>query len=304
MRATAGMETARQPSTPIAFAMPAGACDCHTHIHGPVEQYPYADGRFYTPPAALPDEMAALHRALGIDRVVIVTPSVYGTDNRATLWGVAARGQSARAVIVMDDATSDADLDAMGDAGAVGIRLNFATGGMMEPAVARQRFQAAVARVAPRGWHVQMFTTLPVIAALADLVGTSPVPVVFDHFGGAKAVEGVGQVGFATLVDLVGCGAAYVKVSGAYRASALSPDYADCTPLARALIAANAARILWGTDWPHPDSARVPGRSSNDMVPFLDIDDAALLNQLRDWAPDAAMRQAILVDNPARLYGF
>src|ERR1700716_1845990 len=247
--------TAAQPSTPVNFDVPAGACDCHTHIHGGPEKFPFFAGRVYTPEMASPDEMSALHKALNIERVVIVTPSVYGTDNSATLFGMKARGATARGVAVIDDKTSESDLDAMGQAGIRGVRLNLATGGVSDPAVGRPRFQAAVERVKNRNWHIQLFTSLAMISAIKDLVAASPVPVVFDHFGGAQGELGVDQPGFADLTELVRSGKAYVKISGAYRASKLAPDYADAAPLARALIGANAERIVWGTDWPHPNSA-------------------------------------------------
>jgi predicted TIM-barrel fold metal-dependent hydrolase len=296
--------TAAQPSTPVNFDVPAGACDCHTHIHGDPEKFPFFAGRVYTPELASPEEMTALHNALHIERVVIVTPSVYGTDNSATLFGMKARGASARGVAVIDDKTSESDLDAMGQAGIRGVRLNLATGGVSDPAVGRPRFQAAVERVKNRNWHIQLFTNLAMISAIKDLVAASPVPVVFDHFGGAQAGLGVEQPGFADLTELVRSGKAYVKISGAYRASKVAPDYADAAPLARALIAANSDRVVWGTDWPHPDSVTPPGRNATDVQPLFQIDDGRLLNQLPVWAPDAAIRKKILVDNPAQLYGF
>jgi predicted TIM-barrel fold metal-dependent hydrolase len=295
---------AAQPSTPVNFDVPAGACDCHTHIHADSEKFPFFAGRVYTPELASPEEMTALHKALHVERVVIVTPSVYGPDNSATLFGMKARGPTARAIAVIDDKTPESELDAMQQAGFRGIRLNLATGGVNDPNVGRPRFQAAVERVKARGWHVQLFTSLAMITAIKDLVAASPVPVVFDHFGGAEASLGVGQPGFADLLDLVKSGKAYVKISGAYRASRLAPDYPDAAPLAQALIAANAERIVWGTDWPHPDSVTPPGRKITDVTPLFQIDDGRLLNQLPVWAPDAAIRKTILVDNPARLYGF
>ncbi|MBR1283793.1 amidohydrolase family protein [Bradyrhizobium sp. AUGA SZCCT0177] len=295
---------AAQPATPVNFDIPAGACDCHTHIHPDPSKFPFFAGRVYTPELASPEEMTALHKAIRMERVVIVTPSIYGPDNSATLFGMAARGATARGVAVIDDKTSEADLDAMGKAGIRGIRLNLATGGVNDPTVGRPRFSAAVERIKARGWHVQLFTSLAMITAIKDLVATSPVPVVFDHFGGAQAALGVGQPGFADLVELVKSGKAHVKISGAYRASKLGPDYADATPLAQALIAANADRIIWGTDWPHPDSVTPAGKQVTDVTPLFQIDDGRLLNQLAVWTPDAAVRQKILVDNPARLYGF
>jgi predicted TIM-barrel fold metal-dependent hydrolase len=284
--------------------VPAQACDCHTHIIGGPDRFPFLPGRTYTPETALPEEMSALHRALGIERVAIVTPSVYGTDNSATLYGMKARGASARGIAVIDDKTPESDLDAMGKAGVRGIRLNLQTTGAVDPAVGRQRFQAAVARLKNRRWHIQVYSGMVVVSAIKDLVLDSPVPVVFDHFGGARAALGIGQPGFADLLELVRRGKAYVKLSGAYRASALAPDYADTVPLAKALIAANADRIVWGTDWPHPATTTAPDRRPTDVTPMLQIDDGRLLNQLAVWAPDAAIRKKILVDTPARLYGF
>ena len=303
MRTSHLFAKASQPATPVAFDVPAGACDCHTHIIGDPRSFPFFAARTYTPEPALPEEMAALHKALRIERVVIVTPSVYGTDNRATLDGMKARGASARGVAVIDEKTPESEFDDLAQAGVRGIRLNLATGGIDDPADARQRFERAVDRVKHRNWHVQFYTTPAVISTLKDAFVASPVPIVFDHFAGAQAALGVEQLGFADVLDLVKSGRAYVKISGAYRIAKAAPDYADAAPLARALIAANPDRILWGTDWPHTASTP-PGKPATDVTPLSPIDDARLLNQLRLWAPDAAVREKILVANPTRLYGF
>ena len=148
------------------------------------------------------------------------------------------------------------------------------------------------------------YSKLPAVEALAEEVMKASVPVVFDHFAGARASLGAGQPGFGVLVDLVRSGKAYVKLSGAYRISDRSPDYPDVAPLARVLISANSGRALWGTDWPHPDSSRVPARNSTDLAPLLQIDDGQLLNQLPLWEPDARLRRKILVETPASLYAF
>jgi predicted TIM-barrel fold metal-dependent hydrolase len=295
---------ASQPATAVSFEVPANACDCHTHIHGPVDQFPYFAGRVYTPEAALPEEMAALHAKLGIKRVVIVTPSVYGTDNSATVWGMKARGADARGVAVIADTAPEAELEALHAAGIRGIRINLATGGTNDPAVARPRFERAVAQVKARGWHVQIYTNLDMIAALKDAIAASPVPVVLDHFGGAKGALGLAQPGFADVLDLLKGGKVYVKISAPYRSSTRGPDFPDMLPFARALIEANPDRIVWGTDWPHPNSTTPAGKQVTDITPFFEIDDGLVLNQLALWAPDAAIRKRILVDNPARLYQF
>lgn len=295
---------ASQPATAVSFAVPPNACDCHTHIFGDPEKFPFYSRRVYTPEPALPDEMSALHRALHLERVVIVTPSIYGTDNSATLYGMKARGATARGVAVIDEKTSEGDLDAMGRAGIRGIRINLSTVGQDDPAIGRRRLQTSIDRMKRRSWHIQMYTSPAVITGIKDLVQSSPVPVVFDHFGGAETARGLQQPGFADLVELVRAGKAYVKISGAYRASTKAPDYPDLTPFAKALIAANPDRIVWGTDWPHPNSNPPPGRSATDLTPVFQVDDGRLLNLLAVWAPDAAVRKKILVDNPARLYGF
>ena len=304
LRSQNAFATASQPATRVNFDVPAGACDCHTHIFGDPAKFPFAASRVYTPEPALPEEMSALHRALHIQRVVIVTPSVYGTDNSASLYGMKARGASARGVAVIDDRTPDGDLDAMERAGFRGIRLNLATTGQNDPTLARRRFQAAVERMRLRNWHIQMYTSLAVIAAIKDLVQASSIPVVFDHFGGAQASLGLTQPGWTDLIDLVRSGQAYVKISGAYRASKQAPDYPDVAPFAEALIRANPDRIVWGSDWPHPNSTPSSTRRVSDISPLLQIDDGRLLNRLAVWAPDPSVRKKILVDNPARLYRF
>ena len=295
---------ASQPATPVNYELPAGACDAHTHVFGDPAQFAFAAARQYTPEPASVEEMRALHRALHTERVVIVQPSVYGTDNACTLDGIRQLGPSARGIAVIDDRTPESALDDMARAGIRGIRLNLETSGQTDPALSRQRFLAAVERVTARNWHIQIYTRLSVIESLKEQVAASPVPVVFDHFGGLQASLGLEQPGFSTLVDLVRTGKAYVKISGAYRSSTRAPNYPDVAPFARALIAANPQRIVWGSDWPHPDSSQVPGRAVTDIAPLSHIDDGALLNQLPVWAPDAAVRRTILVENPARLYGF
>jgi predicted TIM-barrel fold metal-dependent hydrolase len=293
-----GYPNASQPATIVTFDVPAGACDCHTHIHGDPEKFPWFAGRTYTPEAALPEEMTALHKALKIQRVVIVTPSVYGPDNSATIYGMAARGKDARGVAVIDDKTTDAELDRLGSLGFKGVRLNLSTAGINDPKVATERFLAAAARIKSRNWHIQLNTTLPVIAAMKDALAASPVTLVFDHFGNAKEELGVGQPGFSDLVSLVKSGKAYVKISVT---AGPRENYSYFTPLAQMLISTNVDRMLWGTNWPHPNSA---DGSTSKVTPLWQVDDGLVFNLLPTWAPDAAVRKKILVDNPARLYEF
>jgi len=298
MQPLLGHAKASQPATKVNFDVPAGACDCHTHIHGDPAKFPWFAGRTYTPEMALPEEMTALHKALKIQRVVIVTPSVYGPDNSAAIYGLAARGNDARGVAVINDKTTDAELDRLASLGFKGIRLNLSTAGINDPKVATERFLAAAARMKSRGWHIQINTTLPVIAAMKDALAASPVTLVFDHFGNAQEERGVEQAGFSDLVNLVKSGKAYVKIS---ISGDVRQNYGYFTPLAQTLIAANVDRILWGSNWPHPNGAN---GSTDKVSPLWQVDDGIVLNLLPTWAPDAAVRRKILVDNPARLYQF
>jgi predicted TIM-barrel fold metal-dependent hydrolase len=294
--------SASQPSTPVNFAVPEGACDCHVHTFDP-QHFPYAPTRPYTPEPVSVEELQALHKALHISRVIVVQTTVYGTDNRGVLDAMKKLGARARGVAVIDEKTPDSSLDEMDRAGIRGIRLNLETAGQTDPEIGRKRFQSAVERIKGRKWHIQIYARLTVIEGIKDLVAAAPMPVVFDHFGGMQAALGADQPGFSSLMTLLRTGKAYVKISAPYRASTEAPDYPDVAPLARALVASNPQRILWGSDWPHPGTP-VPGRSLAEITPFFQIDDGHILNLLPKWVPDAATRKTILVENPARLYAF
>ena len=288
--------------TPVQFEVPERACDCHAHVFGDPSRFPFAASRTYTPESASVAELLAIHRALHISRAVIVQPSVYGTDNSCTLDAMKQYGSAARGIAVLPNAIWATTLEGMERAGIRGVRINLGTAGDTNVDAARHRLESAIQQVRGRKWHVQVYAALPVIAGLSDIVLGSPVPVVFDHFGGAQGAAGLQHPGLDKPLQLVESGKGYVRISGAYRASTSAPDYPDAAPLARALIAASPHRILWGSDWPHPDTH--PGRKASDVSPRLRVDDGHLLNLLATWVPDAALRRTILVDNPATLYAF
>jgi predicted TIM-barrel fold metal-dependent hydrolase len=298
----AAAETARSA---VDFDVPRGACDCHVHIQEP-DKFPYAANRVYTPPPSTVQELTELQRALKLERVVVVQPSIYATDNACTLDAVRRIGARARAVVVIGENTSRAALEEMAGIGARGVRLNLETGtsGPFDPGRAKALLDRVAEQIRGLNWHVQFYTRPQVIAGLKDHLAQMPFPVVFDHFARAGATQGPSQPGFDAVLELVKMGRAYVKISGAYRVSEKAPDYADVTPLAQALVAANSDRIVWGTDWPHPNSDWGRGKPLTEIAPPFPIDDGLLLNQLVKWVPDAATRKKILVDNPARLYGF
>lgn len=295
---------ASQPATPVNFDVPAHACDCHTHYYGDPQKFSLAPNHINTPEGTQPEEMAALHRALHIERVVIVTPSAYGTDNSSTRYGIKARGANARGVAVVDSKTPDSEFESLTKAGFRGARIVSGANGPTDPASVRPLYQWATERFKPYNWNIELYTNLAVISAIKDLVLASPLPTVFDHLGGVDPARGLQQPGLSDLLELIHSGKAYMKLSAAYRSSTKAPDYRDVAPYAKAFIDANPDRMLWGSDWPHPDSASYPGRKPSDIMRLYAVDDGILLNQLAVWAPDAALRKKILVDNPARLYGF
>jgi len=294
--------------SPVNAHVPPGACDCHVHIFGPFDKYPLAADRVFTPGLSTTDQLLALHRALGIERAVVVQASPQGTDNRCMTDALAtldAAGHASRGVAVLAPDIDTAGLRALHRAGVRGARVNLQSYGQTNPDVARQALARTAAQVADLGWHVQIYTTLPVVAALADALAACTVPVVIDHFALASAVRGVAQPGFRALLDVIRAGNVYVKLSAPYRLT----TWEDGRPpsaareVARALIDTRLDRMLWGTDWPH--SGAWPGRPRElaTSEPLHPIDDGLQLNAFCDWV-DARERQAILVDNAARLYDF
>jgi predicted TIM-barrel fold metal-dependent hydrolase len=282
--------------------MPGLACDCHVHIFGPAGSYPYAAKRSYTPGEASVADLLALHDALGVERVVLVQPSPYGTDNTRLLAGLAELGARARGVAVIDPAIEPAELQRLHAAGVRGARVNLETEGEHDPAAALARLQAISARVAPLGWHVQTYTSLPVLAALHDAILALPTPLVVDHFARVPAAEGIEQPYLAELLSLLRSGRVYVKLSAPRRISK-PPECAAAIDIARALIWANPDRVLWGTDWPHTSTKRHHGKPEA-IEAFEPEDDGRALNRLNAWASEPALLHRILVRNPARLYRF
>ncbi|MDO9708578.1 amidohydrolase family protein [Paracraurococcus lichenis] len=268
---------------------PPGAADCHMHIFGPYDRYPLSPGRGYTPPEASIAMYRDMLSTIGLERTVVVQPSIYGTDNAVTLDAVEALGRDrARAVVVVDDGVDAEALRAMGARGACGVRFNAVSGN----GTPLGQLEALGERLKALGWHLQLYAHAAEMVALESVLARLPVPVVIDHMGGVQAAEGgVGNPGFRAMIRLLEKGA-WAKLCG-YRSSAGAP-YADVAEMARAMIAAAPERCVWGTDWPHPSL------HSPEEVP----DDGVLLDCLGAWAPAEAQRQAILVDNSARLYGF
>jgi predicted TIM-barrel fold metal-dependent hydrolase len=290
--------------TPVTLALPPHATDAHCHVFDPA-RFPYDHKRTFTPPPATASQLRSLHEALGTERTVLVTSTVYGTDNRVTLDAIRQLGvERTRGVALIDGNTSRADLEAMSAGGIRAVRVFLGLNADVDREAAAARLRDTSRQIAGLPWHLQTYARLPVLEALKRQLAEVPVPLVLDHFAGLDAAASLDQPGFATVIELLKSGRIYVKISGPYYSSHSLPDYADIAPFARALVAANPERILWGSDWPHPGSAPVAGRKPTDPAPSQDIDDGRGFDRLAEWVPDAGQRKLVLVDNPARLFGW
>jgi 2-pyrone-4,6-dicarboxylate lactonase len=271
------------------LVLPPGACDAHCHVFGPAAKFPYAADRSYTPPDAPVENLRKLHARLGVSRAVIVHASCHGTEMDVTLDAIAASNGAYRGVACVEDSVTDEELERLHHGGIRGIRFNFVKhlGGVPDLAV----FYRLLARIKPMGWHIVLHFDADDILAQRELLGRIDVPFIIDHMGRVKAAEGLEQRPFQSLLDLFRTNPlAWIKVCGAERVSSGARPFRDAVPFARALIAVDPARILWGTDWPHPNITR-------DMP-----NDGELVDLFGEICPDTAVRARILVDNPTRMY--
>lgn len=272
------------------LALPPGSTDCHFHIFGSGRRYPFQEARGYTPPKCTLEHYRNVMETLGLQRAVLVQPSVYGTDNRAHLEALAGQPQQFRMVAVLDETVEDSELERMHRMGVRGVRFNAVNKGGLPLEV----MEAMARRIAHLGWHIQGFLPQQIFADHEARLAALPVPLVADHMGSMNPAAGLEHPGFQALLRLTGSGRAWVKLSGSYRISREPrPPFADLMPAAAALIAANPEQMVWGSDWPHAMVDDRPMPNDGDLVDLLAL-----------WAPDEALRQRILVDNPARLYGF
>ncbi|AQH01413.1 hydrolase [Burkholderia sp. KK1] len=267
---------------------PRGACDCHFHVFGTASEYPFYEPRDYTPPEATLEDWEKMASTLGLERLVIVQPSVYGTDNRCTLDALKAVGKArGRAVVVLRSEVNDAELHRLNDMGVRGVRFNLVNAG----GISSEKVNEMANRVAPLGWHLQFYVDGPQLPELSSTLEKLPTPAVIDHMGQIRRNSPTYQEELSSLLRLLANGKTWVKLCG-YRASTKLYPYEDVAPLARALVSAAPERCVWGTDWPHPGLL-------NEMP-----DDGALLDLLSSWVPNTNMRNQIIVRNAAQLYGF
>jgi D-galactarolactone isomerase len=269
-----------------ALKAPPNATDCHHHVYD--AKYPADPTAVLHPGDAFVEDYRALQKRIGTTRSVIVQPSTYGTDNRCTLDALAALGKKSRAVAVVNDSVTDAELRRFDGLGVRGIRFNFTQAGATTP----EMVEPLAKRIAPMGWHIQVNVPAARLVELMPIFARVPTPVVFDHLAHIPQPDGVQHPLFSQVCALLDRGHAWVKLSGAYGDSKIGPPtYADTSAVARAYVKRAPERLVWGSDWPHPTEREKP-------------DDAVLFDLLKDWAPDERVRHRILVENPQTLYGF
>ncbi|HVV22699.1 MAG TPA: amidohydrolase family protein [Pseudonocardiaceae bacterium] len=270
--------------------LPAGSCDAHCHIFGPTDRFPYAPDRTFTPPEAPKEDLRRLHDFLGFQRAVIVQSACHGTDHAVLLDALAAGNGAYRGVALVTPDTPDAEIRRLDAAGVRGARLHFTP--HLGPAPSLAEIRAIVRRIEPVGWHVALHVAGDGIAEHADLVRSLPLPVVIDHMARVDLRAGLDSAPVRALLRLLDTGSVWVKLSGADRIATRPPDLADAAALARLLARHAPDRVVWGTDFPHPNT--------HGFMP----NDGELVNLLTEIAPDDAALHRLLVTNPRQCFGF
>jgi predicted TIM-barrel fold metal-dependent hydrolase len=272
------------------FKPPAGSIDTHTHIFGPAAKYPFAAKRPYSPPDAGLEMFRALHQKIGVERAVIVNATVHGTDNRVVTDAIAESNGNYKGIANISAGMSDAELAALGKAGICGCRFAFLRrlGGVGD----MKLFRALVDRVAAIGWHVDIYLEAGTIQEFVPILKALPVTYVIDHMGTISAAKGVDDPEFKALLDLQASDdKCWIKITGPERASATGAPFHDAVPFAKRLIDNAPDRVIWGTDWPHPNVKFMP--NDGDLVDLIPL-----------YAPDESVRHKLLVRNPERLFKF
>ena len=273
--------------------LPRHSCDTHAHVMGPKARHAYSPARIYTPPDCLLNDYLHMLDILGVERAVLVQPSVYGTDNSAMLDAMKAANGRLRGVAVVADDVSDAELQNLNDAGVRGVRVNIVDVKDRKPGTLPMKSLTQLAkRIAPLGWHMEFLMHADEFPDLDRQFADFPVDIVLGHLGYMTPGAPLEHPGFQALLRLMQSGKAWVKLTGPYRITAAPLPYPGTAAFAKALLEANRERVLWGTDWPH---VMLKGSMPND---------GALADVLFDWIPDPMLRQQVLARNPEKLYGF
>ena len=285
----AAPDSSPQPPTNV---VPDLACDTHMHICGPESRFAYSDERIYTPPDALLTSYLELTDKLGIERVVFVQPSIYGTDNAAMLEAMRASPLPCRGIAVIADDVDEPALQALHEAGVRGVRLNLVDTADKTSTLPVDDIRALAERVAPFGWHIELLLHADDYPDLDTQLAGLPVDLVFGHLGYLRPGADFADPGFQALLRLLERGQSWVKLTGPYRLTRQGLPYAAVAQFAEALVRTAPERLIWGSDWPHV------------MVKTSMPNDGELLDLLFGWVGNVKVTRRILVDNPADLYDF
>ncbi len=282
-------------------SMPEGACDCHVHVIGARGSYPMLPNRPYTPAPASMQALREHMETIGVDRAVIVQPSIYGTDNRCLLDCLQAMPSVFRGVAVLGQETDDETLARLTASGVTGLRINLESTGADDLTQALATVRYWMNRLSGSGWHIQLYAGFDLLNRALEQLGKPALPLVIDHFGLVPPATTLDSLRSSPLIQGLENGDLYIKLSGSYRVG--SPAEADqIVVIAQALLAANTERIVWASDWPHTN--REPGKLPIEVSRYRDVPAQSLLTERANWLSDAALQRQVLVDNPARLYGF
>jgi len=298
------METMRETgAAAVPLEIPALACDCHMHIFGSRDVYPYDAGRIYTPPEASIDAYIAMRQKLGLERVVVVQPSVYGIDNRCQLDAMS-KIPGARGVAVIEGNEPESELERLHLAGFRGARINLqqgTIGGSIEAVL-----DELGARLRAMNWHLQIFATASVIASVEPILARFPVPVMFDHFANLSPWLGPAQPDFDIVLRLLRDSDCWMKLSAAYHNPRREAEggLAEARRFVSTLIEAAPDHLVWGSNWPHPNVLPKTTATEEPIAQFRKVDDMEMLGFMVDWSGDRTMLKKILADNPARFYEF
>jgi predicted TIM-barrel fold metal-dependent hydrolase len=284
------------------LTVPPLACDCHMHVFGAQGRYPGATLRSYTPQEASLASWRNVARAVGLERVVVVQPSAYGSDNRCVVDALREIGPLGRGIAQIDASTNDTALESLHAVGIRGVRLNPKSARVRDAGALASLLQDTALRIRRFGWHVEIHAELSILGEIADTIRDAPVPVVLDHMGGAKVGDPPGAL--RPLLDLLAEGRCWLKLSGADRVSRQQVGFEDAIPIAQAIVRANPDQVVWGTDWPHTATHGGTPRTDAPRVAYRSVDHAVLLSCLAEAAGNESTFVRILAANPARLYGF
>ncbi len=283
--------------------LPPGACDCHVHVVGDTLAYPMVDQRQYTPGPASLDSLRQHLARNGLERTVIVQPSFYGTDNSCMLDSLRQLAGAGRGVAVLEPGASDAQLQALHAQGVRGLRLNVESSGQSAAKAVSAALAYWAQRLAALPWHIQIYASLDTLMAVHPTLQSVGLPIVLDHFAMVLGSTALDDARFHAVQQLVQSGRAYVKLSAPYRIQSFAHEAPQAVArIARQYLQANPERVLWGSDWPH--THREPGKSAHEQSAYRSVGRDVLQGGLHAWLPSADLRQRVLVDNPAQIYGF